>query len=444
MAKKKQAKTKFRKLVLSPGAYPLGDETVEFDESRLRNLAQNGNTFLATGARIPVPYAHVDDQGELVSPVNIGSRGAIKDAFSGQPIGWRSDLNSGFVESFEYGSVTDVDGTEYTGLVATMEIDGNPEDQNSAAYKIGNTIQEVSIGIQSNRKDKLGNEYDELPIHVAAVTNPVDSVQPNFQQVETFSENVLLFNTSAPPVDETEKDSETPDSQEKPKNPALPDDAQAVSGADQLVSHVVEGLRKCGFDLPEDTNLVNFFERMTIAIRQRVATESAAKLEDDDNSNTEPKGSQPSGAPIAMSEHKIDKVEKQATVLFAQHLTAKRHSILSRIDKLVKSNRITATYAKEKLVPQVEKTITLSTITLDDIDLESGELPPTQIETVLDALEESAANDLTQPGASAEAPAGEETSPPADENNSYWSFDKPVEHEQTWEEAKKFSSEVPV
>lgn len=416
----KKPARKFRKLVLAPGRYPVGkDKYEEFDSTRLRKLADAGNKFIGTGAKIPVPFAHVDDSGELVSPVNISQGGGLKDAFSGQPIGWRADLNAGFVESFEYGTVEDEDGQSYEGLISVMEIEADSAD------KFGTSIREASIGIHADKEDKFGNRYEELPIHVAACINPVDTVQPNYQAVELFSSSVLLFNTSEP-KEKMDFDTDDTDDQAKPKNPLLPEDPQTAPGQDQMLAHVVEALQQCGIHLPEDTTEENFLERLSLVIKQKIATDSASSAEEDEDPLTKtPKGSTPSGAPVAMNttspESKSDsKAEKYATLLLSNFLATKRETVKERIANLIKRGRITQKYAESDLLPQV-KTITLSSTTLEDLT-DEGDLPPTEVERLIDALEKSAGEDLTKPNEDSKTPDGKLAEPPVDSELGYWGY----------------------
>lgn len=448
MPTKKRTSTKFRKLVLSPGKYPKGknksgeEQYEEFDENRLKSIADNGNKFLSTGARIPVPFAHYDDNGKLVSPVNIGTKGALRDAFSGQPIGWRSDLNAGFVESFEYGTIEDPDtGQTEEGLISVLEVDGDINDPQTAAGKLGRTIREVSIGIHKDREDKHGNKYSELPIHVAACLNPVNTTQGNFVPCETFSSNVVLFNTSSP-MEETGDSESSDEDQDKPKNPIIPDDPQASSGANQMVANVVEGLRRCGIDLPEDTTQENFFERAGIAIRQKLASEIHDKTSEDEEEVTtsDPSGKTPSGAPIAMSANTTN-YEKQTALLFSNYLASKRGTLKDRVKKLVSSGRISAKYAEEFLTPKVEA-LTLSNTSVDELD-ENGNLPETEIEKLVSGLESASAEDLTQKGATnSEQPSGDKLEPPSDADRQYWGFNEDMESPDA-EELRKISASIP-
>lgn len=427
--------TRFRKMVLAPGKYPTGkslngNQKYEvFDDKRLKEIAENGNKFLQTGARIPVPFAHVDDNGKLVSPVNISDQGSLIDAFSGQPIGWRADLNAGYTTNFEYGSITDPEtGKTETGLLCEVEIDGDQDTPESAAHKFGRTVREVSIGLHRNREDPFGNKYNELPIHVAAVTNPISTVQTNFVPVEAklFSD-VLLFNTNAPMGDKDPSADNGPEEQEKPNNPAIPEDPQSSEGPNQQVANVVEGLRACGIDLPEDTNMENFWERATIAIRQKIASESANKAEEDNGESLTktPEGKTPSGAPIAMSAtpnptSETPEADSKTAVLLGNYLNMQKESLKTRIEKLVKKGLMTAKYAKETLTPQIETL--MSSATLESIDEQGNLTEASQIEGVISALESMSGEDLTEPGNRDQEPSGYELSQPSDEDAGYLGF----------------------
>ena len=444
--------TKFRKLVLTPGTYPLGKDdegqplSETFDQARLEALADSGNKFLGTGARIPVPFAHYDDGGNLVSPVNISEQGAIRDAFSGQPIGWRADLNGGFVTSFSYGEIEDPEtGNVDVGLIADLDIMGDADDVDAPAGKIATTVREVSIGIHKDREDKAGNKYDELPIHVAACLNPVNTTQPNFVPVETmFSANVLLMNTSEPPSNEKSSDA-SPDTQEKPTNPAIPDPQVAV-GPDALAGHVIEGLRQISgpIDLPEDTNQENFWERAIVAIRQQLASNASEEADKEESLTAQPKGQTPTGAPVAMSatNSSTPKVEKQATLLFSQYLASTRKSLSERIDALVKRQVVTSEWAETNLRPKV-KEITLSNVSLDNLN-EEGQLPPSEVESVVSALESVPGEDLTQSSSGkAGAPTGSAVDAPNDQDLGYNEFEGGND-KMSDEEALAFSRSIPV
>lgn len=416
-SKSKSKTTNYRKFVLGPGKYPVGKRGgqmvyEEFDESRLRKLVDIGNQFLGTGALIPVPFSHTDQSGTLVSPVNVAEQGVLMDALTGDPIGWDSSVNSGFVKRFHYGEFKDPDsGQTEVGLYCDMEIDGDSEVQDTPAYKIGRTVRQVSIGIHKNQEDSLGNAYDELPIHVAACINPRNSVQSNFVNASLFSD-VLLFNTSSPPS--MESDDSADQAPEKPQNPAIPKDPQTALGPDVVVANNVEGLRQVGLDLPEDTNEENFHERLTIAIRQYLASESRSKLEEDPDSLTKtPEGKAPSGAPIAMSNTNNPQPNEptgKEAVLFANVLNSKRTSLAAKLDNLVKAGRANSEYVSKTLRPMVEN-INPSHVSIDQLSDDGDVVLP--VEQIIMGLEMASSNDLTQPASGAGSiPHGNELSPP--------------------------------
>ena len=119
---------------------------LEVDLPRLELWKQNFDAMQEAGIRVPVPWGHSYDPRD----------------------------NAGFVESLE------IRGDALWGLLDIP----NAED----AEKIGNTVLDVSVSINTNFVDGSGREWGEVIEHVALTNYPVVTDQNEFVEEETGGE----------------------------------------------------------------------------------------------------------------------------------------------------------------------------------------------------------------------------------------------------------------
>lgn len=401
----------FRKLLTTPNRYIINGEEHELTKDVLMKVAENGNKLIEKGARIPTPFAHADTEGNVPSPVNVTEEGAVIDFQTGQPIGWRSDLNAGYVKSFSYGEIENESGEKIEGLIGELEV------ENSAASKLGTTITETSMGLRPGYTDSHGDQYEGYtPIHAALVTNAVEMDQSNFQAAEdqlAIAMNETIF--MATPVED---------------NPSAP--SSALQLQESPISRLIEKLKSVGLNIPDDTADENFQERLEIVIDQKIADlQSGNKGSDTNDLSQEPEGGSAPSAPIAMSETTPDKkVIDTASIYLNQLVRVKKDKLAERSEKLVATGRCSSDFVKKNIIPRIEG-IVMSSATLTETDVqtlnESGELPKTAIEEVIEGLESSTAQDLTKAATGDASPPEEGETPPApsyDQQNA-WESDSP-------------------
>lgn len=407
--------TKFRKLVLPAGQVHAGDnEPLTFDESRLEHIAAEGNRFLKKG-RIPVPYAHAERIGKgksartiMPHPVTVSPdpKGPMIDAATGKPIGWRSDLNAGFVTNFAVEPYTDPrTGQTTKALVADLEIPGDEKDYNTPAGKFGTSIREVSLGLRTSYRDGDGETYTDFPFHVAAVTAPVVTTQPDFALAlsnngETFTMLTHTLSQETPPSRSNQ--GEPGFAQKKSGSPSAPpsssDNDDSDGGEAEIdtldtgnpgLAEVIQLLAhpNVGINLPGDTGPENFIDRLRTALTQLAGSQD--QQDDVTNTNQPPKGSELKPPVIAMSQtttpvaSTAPSTNDAVLALVLNNFTATtRAALQSRIATLVLSGRVTQEYADQHLTPKAQALV-LSQSSLND----KHELIPTAIEETLSALE---------------------------------------------------------
>ena len=179
-----------RKHVLSPGKFkvstPTGPVWKEFSLEDLKTYANNTNTMLSSGLKVPAPFGH--------------SKKALpnKDEPKDSPFN-----NAGYWELFQ------VEPTEKgePGLFGYASIPGTDTEPESPYYKAKNTAKEVSVSIKDSFEDGHGQKWDNIFAHVALVNNPVFHGQEEFQD---FPENSLTVNMSMAYSDSEPVENELP------------------------------------------------------------------------------------------------------------------------------------------------------------------------------------------------------------------------------------------
>lgn len=287
--------------------------------------------------------------------------------------------------------------------------------------RMGKSFKECSLLSLPKFTDGTGQEWTDNPIvHVAVVTNPIIPAQDNFKPIETQEDALAIAMSMAMAIGENEsrpvlrelsisenigegivtfhgsfkKDPGTEDVLEKfrdwvfklkkgenvylhnsiglamslspevkPSVALVKEDGTAMSLGDLLTV-----LPQLNITLPNDTNEANFLDRLLTAVTAIVASKGI------NGQNGNGLTIIPGG--LAMS-HSVDINTPHGKNLAKQQ----RDKITNRITRLVEYGVISAPYVEKTLNPMLEG-VALS-LTLDD----EGNLGPTSIDPVLDALE---------------------------------------------------------
>jgi hypothetical protein len=404
--------TKFRKLALTPGTYSVvgsdGQRTsVNLDENRLKRVVDNTKRMLAKGVKVPVPFAHSDENGKVPGPVLFNKQGAPIDYETNQLIGWRSDLNAGYVKAIDYGTYKGQDG-----VVVDIEAFGQAEDNSTPAGKIGKTVQETSLIIRDQFIDSKGEDHGEVIFQVAAVTNPVEFGQQNFALAMSDNQVVMsepMAKTTAKPSfppkkakpfgeDEPIAEGETPEAADSAPVPLR--DEQNVEGQQpqpQPIEDLIAVLNEFGFSLPDDTTPENIIDRLRLCVRQKLADQRGSSPDSVQNQSQQtpqpPQGAGVPGSPIAMND-----ANPALTIMLSQITLQRREQVRARANRLVESGQVTREWVEKNVHPRVEAIVMNdATLTPEALDLYSktGQFPPTDIENVLAGLESAAPANLT-------------------------------------------------
>jgi hypothetical protein len=159
---------------------------------------------------------------------------------------------------------------------------------------------------------------------------------------------------------------------------------------------MLESLRAVAIDLPDDTNDVNFMERLIVALRQKKASENP----EEDSITNPPEGAKEQPAPVAMSQEKetdVKEVTPQATAeevlshpsyqaatktisFLMSHLNGQEKAKLQeRRNTLLAGGKVSEDYASKYLDPAIS-----------DFKMSFGEDGSVEVcnaATIMDALE---------------------------------------------------------
>jgi hypothetical protein len=373
-----------KKKIVSPGVYRTTDlatgkvreETVTPD--RIQHWASEGTRYLTAGNQLPAPWSHVDPNTGL--PVMVSANGILP----------RSDINGGFWKFL----TTEFDPEEGLTLVGYVDVDGDENDPNTPAGKVGKTVRETSIFALPQWADGKGNSFVDVPMHVAMITHAIQPNQKNFEKVPdgalaiAMSHRVHSFKPTAmasPPssiqgsTDPSSGGQSGGQAGNKPGGQSYGggngQSSPTATAASADITQVIAALRQCGIDLPDDTSPMNFFERLLVACRQKSVSEG----NQGGDLYSPPEGAatqQP--APVAMSQNPPATTapgtfdfSKVPLDVFMSHPAAKqlvdannqlqsivleqaKTGLQLRIKKLIEGGTITQKYADEMLKPLLD------------------------------------------------------------------------------------------
>lgn len=350
---------RFKKPIVTTGVYTIPGETpkkVEITQDRLSHWVKQFDSMKKAGISVPAPWNHSKD----ALPMSVGNDGTLP----------RSDINAGWWEK-----IWMQDGTLWGELDVPRSED---------AVKIGTNVKESSIYVRPEFNDGSGNKWDDSLMHIALVTHPIENGQGNFEAVEEMEQGIALaMSQLTEPLSMSNLDEVRPGGSVAPQKNGL--------------QEMLESLRAVMIDLPDDTNDVNFMERLLVALRQKKASENP----EEDSITNPPEGAKEQPAPVAMSQEKETDVKEvlpqettaeevlahpsyQAatkTIAFLMsHLNGQEKAKLQeRRDTLLASGKVSEDYASKHLDPAIS-----------DFKMSFGEDGSVEVcnaATIMDALE---------------------------------------------------------
>lgn len=381
---------RFKKVVARPGRYlvktPSGKRAVRnLTKSDLAKAAKTGNEMIKDGLKIPAPYGHSDGNRLIPIPLtaNPDDPASLVDADTLQPPKWDQAINAGFWTSFET--------NKHGELIGVLEVEGDENDPNSHAGRIGKTFVQTSPLLLGEWIDGKGRLRENAPLHICLTNKAVEPGQDNFERIEedspyaiamSFSDEDLLAlaldDEATPSGDDKNGKVSDPEVNPEAENPTKQDvdKIETATGPD-MVTKVREELKdKLNITLPEDTTPENILERILIVL----ANLEPMNKEKETDFEEEPEDGQPPKAPTIMStDHEIKKLNAGLNQL----TQARKTEFKNRIENLVECRRIGRAHANDKLLPLVDA----FQMSLDDLE-EDGSFKKSALEMSLDLLED--------------------------------------------------------
>ena len=321
---------RFKKPIVTTGVYTIPGDTprkVEVTSDRLNHWADQFHSMKSAGVSVPAPWNHSTE----ALPMSVGNDGTLP----------RSDINAGWWDKV---------WVEDNTLWGELDVP-----QNEDAVKIGTSVKESSIYVRPSFVDGSGNEWKDSLMHIALVTHPIENGQGNFEPVESDG-LALAMSQLTEPLSMAYEDKEV--------GPGESRESQSNG-----LQGMLEALRACQIDLPEDTNEVNFMERLLVALRQKKTSEQP----EESSVTSLPEGAKEQPAPVAMSQEKNNEIQEvtsddtqvqeevimshpkfkaanQTINFLLNHIgSQEKGNLVARRNALVESGKITEAYAQEHL-----------------------------------------------------------------------------------------------
>ena len=382
----------FKKKIAKPQTVlpknPLGQRKVEhITPERLRKIADSGNKMLADGLLIPAPYGHTDDNGVYPLPLVRSTSGALVDAKTGEQSRWDHAVNSGFWTGFE------IDPQD-NGLIGYLEAEGDVNDENTHAGRIGKTFRQTSPFFV-DWLDGSNVKREEAPLHICVTNRAVQNGQDNFELVKVTDKNVIVpdeeriaksglthpelaIAMALDPLELSLDGSNDDVVKEGPISPGM------VGRIKALLKEKLDIL------LGDDTNSENIVDRIVTVLY------NMKPIEEGDEAGLAPDGSRILSPTIMSLDNAnpddINLLKKQNQSLLGMATTSVKTRITERITKLQKAGKIGKTYAENKL-----NEVGAVALSLDDWDAEAGKVKKLPIELALDEIEAAAGVSVMDP-----------------------------------------------
>ena len=156
---------KFTKEILTEGLYVTGDgkggRQVSFiPQKRIAHWAAQHAEMVKAGLKVPAPELHSEGENPNKYQTEVGSKS-----------------NYGFWEQLSVGQKEE-DGVMLTTLNGVIDVPVEDD-----AKKIGNSVQETSIYAKDKFVDGTGRVWEDVLVHIAPCTKPIEPGQKNFEPV---------------------------------------------------------------------------------------------------------------------------------------------------------------------------------------------------------------------------------------------------------------------
>lgn len=342
---------KLVKEIARPGKYLATDPTTGkrketiITPQRMESWVSTFQKMRNNGLKIPAPFRHDMSIIGMTEEQKVELLKKQKEKGSLLNGGFWEEL---FIKDGKLQGIIDVD-------------DSKGADGKSTADIVGRSIQEVSLAALPEYTDGLGNKYDDPILHVALVTSPVIPGQDNFQDLPENATAVAMSQF----IDESLVLTAQP----------VTCDLDPNSQHSAYVSQAVDVLSKLGIPLPTDTNEGNILERIAVAgsalLADRKSRNSSQSVDKDGLHIVS------GGLMMSTDAAKVTADSPVGKMILGQQ----RKKLSDRIAKGIQDGRYSAEYAETVLQPMLSGCV----MSLDVA--EDGQLGPTSLDPVLDALE---------------------------------------------------------
>jgi hypothetical protein len=371
MPKTAKPKThKFEKVIVSEGRYRIRNPKTgknEYEEITAEDIAEMAETFgtiTAKGLKVPAPWKH-DFNINTFTKIEKGENGLLED----------STKNAGFWESVRIG-VDNETGKQQ--LIGVVEVPGDPKDPNTPAGKVGTSVRDTSIYLRRKYQmtDDSGETLNNVPMHIALVTHPIEPGQKNFELLDADNEYAIAMS-------ELVMDTELDD--------------------------VSDLLSEFGIFLPAGTTVENVVPNLRIALNQLLLSKKLSEKKEGPSSpennvfNLDPivmsltndsvkaildsKLTNPAtGKPFSPEDFKSDKgadpvvaeLQMSHQALISSTQEERRKAYRSRINSLIETNRTQKEFAETHLIPQAENY---------QVKIVNGKIEASPLDSILMSLE---------------------------------------------------------
>lgn len=406
---KKPATTRFVKEIVTEGKYRTFDRN---GQKTLKALtAEDIDKAVATfdvmkskGLKVPAPWKH-DFGITTFSKITEGDGGLLED----------STKNAGFWDKL----YTKLNEKGKKVLVGEIEAPGSTDDPSTPAGKIGTAVQDTSIYLRPTYEmtDETGEVLENVLMHVALVTHPIEPGQKNFEVLPDPNDIYIAMS-------EYEYDAND-----------LPTDVSfnELSG---LLAEVV------GIYLPASTTTENLVSNLTTSLQQMKLCKK--KESDEDGPESTPFKTEPivmssftpaqlavltaqinpaTNKPFTLEElgvksepNKPDSRDLMMSAMANMVQDQKRQHIRSQINSLVEKGQCPKSYADAELYPKADNYI---------IEFDNGNVRPQPVEAIIMSLS-----------------AMPEKAPPKPDSFTYGSFIDDDAHELSEEEGERIAQNM--
>lgn len=256
---------KFEKEILTEGLYVTGDgkggrQVSYVPKKRIQHWASQHKKMVEAGLKIPAPEMHADDENPNKYAVAIGSKS-----------------NFGFWDQLSLGEV-EKDGELLTTLNGVLDV---PVDED--ADRIGTSVQETSVYVKDKFVDGTGKVWEDVLVHIAPCTKPIEPGQKNFSRIEQGDLSIAMSMSHRLPISMAEMGS---------VNDMLESDIAPSNDLKEMLMTVV------GIAIPDNCSMDQLESVLLAALRQKQLSEQSGE---GGSVTKPPKDSVISQVPIVMS-----------------------------------------------------------------------------------------------------------------------------------------------